>query len=99
MFTLTKTILDYFQVLGVDSQSNYAILNIAIGLEGLTRAEAERIIELPARTALAYMGGSFSLANNLNQSVILKYPKNTASLVFKGDANDMIKIANRLRNK
>lgn len=73
MFTLTKTKkLDYFQAQGVDSQSNYAILNSAISLEGLTRAEAERIFELPARTALAYMGGTLSLANNLNQSVILK---------------------------
>jgi hypothetical protein len=44
------------------------------------------------------MGGSFALANNLNQPIILKYPENTASLVFKGDAGDMIKTANKLRN-
>jgi hypothetical protein len=39
------------------------------------------------------MDGSFALANNLNQLIILKYPENTASLVFKRDVNDMTKTA------
>lgn len=97
--TLTKKVLDYLRAQGIDSQNFYAILNRAVGLEGLTKTEAEEIIGLPVRAALPYMGGSFALANNLNQPIILKYPENTASLVFKGDANDMIKIANKLRNK
>ena len=95
--TLTKKVLDYLKAQGLDSQNFYAILNRAVGLEGLTKAEAEEITGLPVRAALPYMGGSFALANNLNQPIILKYPENTASLVFKGDANEMIKIANKLR--
>jgi MinD-like ATPase involved in chromosome partitioning or flagellar assembly len=97
--TLTKKVLDYLRAQGIDSQSFYAILNRAVGLEGLTKTEAEEILDLPVRAALPYMGGSFALANNLNQPIILKYPENTASLVFKGDANDMIKTANKLRNR
>ncbi len=96
---ITKKVLDYLQAQGIDSQNFYAILNRAVGLEGLTKNEAEEILDLPVRAALPYMGGSFALANNLNQPIILKYPENTASLVFKGDANDMIKTANKLRNK
>lgn len=96
--TLTKKVLDYLRVQGIDSRNFYAILNRAVGLEGLTKTEAEEILELPVRAALPYMGGSFALANNLNQPIILKYPENTASLVFKGDADDMIKTANKLRN-
>jgi pilus assembly protein CpaE len=95
--TLTKKVLDYLRAQGLNSQNFYAILNRAVGLEGLTKAEAEEIIDLPIRAALPYMGGSFALANNLNQPIILKYPENTASLVFQGDANEMIKIANKLR--
>lgn len=97
--TLTKKVLDYLRAQGIDSKNFYAILNRAVGLEGLTKAEAEEILGLPVRAALPYMGGSFALANNLNQPIILKYPENTASLVFKGDASDMIKTANKLRNK
>ena len=96
--TLTKKVLEYLRAQGIDSRNFYAILNRAVGLEGLTKTEAEEILDLPVRAALPYMGGSFALANNLNQPIILKYPENTASLVFKGDANDMIKIANKLRN-
>jgi pilus assembly protein CpaE len=96
--TLTKKVLDYLRAQGIDSKNFYAILNRAVGLEGLTKAEAEEILDLPVRAALPYMGGSFALANNLNQPIILKYPENTASLVFKGDASDMIKTANKLRN-
>jgi MinD-like ATPase involved in chromosome partitioning or flagellar assembly/ActR/RegA family two-component response regulator len=97
--TLTKKVLDYLRAQGIDSKNFYAILNRAVGLEGLTKAEAEEILGLPVRAALPYMGGSFALANNLNQPIILKYPENTASLVFKGDASDMIKTADKLRNK
>lgn len=95
--SLTKKILDYLQAQGVDSKNIYAILNRAIGLEGLTKAEAEKIIDLPVKTALPYMGGNFALANNLNQPIILKYPEDTAAIVLRENAKDMIKTATDLR--
>lgn len=97
--TLTKKILDYLHAQGIDSRSIYAILNRAVGLEGLTKAEAEKIIGLPIKTAIPYMGSNFALANNLNQPIILKYPADTASIVFKDVASDMIKITGNLRSK
>lgn len=97
--TLTKKILDYLHAQGIDSRNIYAILNRAVGLEGLTKAEAEKIIGLPIKTAIPYMGSNFALANNLNQPIILKYPEDTASIVFRDVASDMIKTATNLRNK
>jgi hypothetical protein len=44
------------------------------------------------------MGGNFALANNLNQPIIVKYPEDTAALVFKDTANGMINTATNLRN-
>lgn len=96
--TLTKKVLDYLQAQGLDSQKIYAILNRAVGLEGLTKNEAEEILNLPVRTALPYMGGNFALANNLNQPIILKYPEDTATIVFKETAGHMIKTAIDLRS-
>ncbi len=61
--TLTKTVWDYLDVQGVDSQKIYAILNRALGLEGLTKTQAEEIIGLPIRTTMPYMAGNFALAN------------------------------------
>ena len=94
---LTKTVWDYFQTQGIDNQKIYAILNRAVGLEGLTKAEAEEIIGLTIKTTLPYMGSNFALANNLNQPITTKYPTDTASIIFKETAGDMVRLARRLR--
>jgi len=94
---LTKTVLEYFHAQNVDEQSIYAILNRAVGLEGLTKAEAEKILGFTIKTTLPYMGSNFTLANNLNQPITIKFPTDTASIIFKETAGDMIKLARRLR--
>jgi len=96
---LTKTVWDYLQTQGIDNQSIYAILNRAVGLEGLTKAEAEQIIGLTIKTTMPYMGSNFALANNLNKPITIKYPTDTASIIFKETAGDMVKTARRLRAK
>lgn len=94
---LTKTVWDYLKIQGVENQTVYAILNRAVGLEGLTKAEAETIIGLEIKKTLPYMGSNFALANNLNQPITLKYPTDTASIVLKDTAEDMVKTTRRLR--
>jgi pilus assembly protein CpaE len=92
---LTKTVWDYLHGQGIDAKMIYAILNRAVGLEGKTKTEAEAIIGFPIRTTLPYMGSNFSLANNQNQPISTKYPQDTASIVFKTTAEDMVKAARR----
>jgi pilus assembly protein CpaE len=94
---LTKTVWEYLHQQGIDMQNVYAILNRAVGLEGLTKTEAEGIIGFPIKTTLPYMGSNFALANNLNQPIITKYPKDTATIIFKDTAGDMVKLARQLR--
>jgi len=94
---LTQTVRLYLQSQGIDSQKIFTILNRAVGLEGATKAEAEAIIGLPIKTTMPYMGGNFTLANNQNQPIATKYPTDTASIIFKGLAVDMIKAAHQVR--
>jgi len=94
---LTKTVWDYLQAQGIDNRKIYAVLNRAVGLEGLTKTEAEGIIGLPIKTTMPYMGSNFALANNLNQPITIKYPTDTASIILKETATDMVKLARRLR--
>jgi len=94
---LTKTVWDYLQTQGIEDQNIYAILNRAVGLEGVTKAEAEAIIGFNIKKAMPYMGSNFSLANNLNQPITTKYPTDTASIILKETADDMVKVARRLR--
>jgi len=93
---LTKTVWEYLQEQGIKAQSIYAILNRAVGLEGLTKAEAEESIGFPIRTTMPYLGGNFALANNLNQPFTTKYPGDTASIIFKDTAGDIIKAVSRV---
>ena len=90
---LTKTVWEYLQSQGVGDRSVYAILNRAVGLEGLTKTEAEGIIGIPIKTMIPYMASNFTLANNLNQPITTKYPKDTASIVLKEAAENMVKLA------
>jgi MinD-like ATPase involved in chromosome partitioning or flagellar assembly/CheY-like chemotaxis protein len=94
---LTKTVWDYLKTQGVDSRKIYAILNRAVGLEGVTKAQAEEIIGLPIQKMMPYLGGNFALANNLNQPITIKYPTDTASIIFKETATDTVKLARQLR--
>ena len=96
---LTKTVWDYLQTQGVNSRKVYAILNRAVGLEGLTKTQAEEIIGLPIQKMMPYLGSNFALANNLNQPITIKYPTDTASIIFKETATDMVKLAHRLRDQ
>lgn len=96
---LTKTVWDYLRTQGIDSRKICAVLNRAVGLEGVTKTQAEEIIGLPIKTTMPYMGSNFALANNLNQPITLKYPSDTASIILKETAADMVKLARRLRGQ
>lgn len=96
---LTKTVWEYLKSQGVDNQRIYAILNRAVGLEGVTKSEAEGIIGMPIKMMLPYMGSNFTLANNLNQPITTKYPRDTASIVFKDAAESMVKLVHHLRSR
>jgi hypothetical protein len=94
---LTKTVWNYLQAQGVINQKVYAILNRAVELEGLTKAQVEEIIGLPIKAAMPYLSGDFALANHLNQPITLKYPTDPASILLKETSEDVVKLARQLR--
>jgi pilus assembly protein CpaE len=95
--TLTKTVWEYLQAQGVDPRRVYAILNRAVGLEGLTKAEAEEVIGLEIKFTMPYMASNFTLANNQSLPIIEKFPHDTASVVLKESSSGMVKQAQLLR--
>lgn len=95
--TLTQTVWSYLQTQGVDPRRVYAILNRAVGLEGLTKAEAEQMLGLPIQYAMPYMGGNFSLANNRHEPVAVKFPLDAAALTLNQMADQIAELAQRLR--
>ncbi len=95
--SLTKTVWEYLQSKGVEPARVYAILNRAVGLEGVTKIEAEKIIGLEIKTSMPYLGSNFALANNQHLPFSQKFSKDTAAIVFRETAQEMADLARRLR--
>jgi hypothetical protein len=68
-----------------------------VGLEGLTKAEIEQELGIPIKTSVPYLGGNFSMANNQHLPYSVKFPRDTASIVLKDTAQQMIDAARRVR--
>jgi pilus assembly protein CpaE len=96
--TLTKRLWGYLKELGVTSDRVFALLNRAVGLEGLTKSEAEKILGLEIKLMMPYMMGNFTLANNQHMPIITKFPTDTASMVLKQAALEMSRQAISTKN-
>jgi CheY-like chemotaxis protein len=80
---------------GIDSQRLYVLQNRSIGLEGLTKAELEQMTGLQVQLTIPYMSGNFTIANNRHESVISKFPSDSASLTLKLAARQIAEIGQR----
>ncbi len=90
---LSKIVWDFLQSKGVKAAAMHVILNRAVGLEGLARAEIEKTVGLPIHTAFPYLGGNLSVANDHHQPYALKYPGDTTTIVLNDTARQMIAAA------
>jgi pilus assembly protein CpaE len=95
--SITKTLLEYMKSKGVNMDSVFAFLNRAVGLEGLSKAETENALEIPIRTTVPYLSSNLAFANSHHQPFALKFPKDTASIVFQEAAKEMSILARKLR--
>ncbi|HEY6073673.1 MAG TPA: hypothetical protein VIV15_09835, partial [Anaerolineales bacterium] len=78
--TLTKTLLDFLRSKNVKDQTLFTILNRAVGLEGLSRADVEKALGIDIKTTFPYLA-HFTLANNQHQPFTLKYPTDTTAVI------------------
>lgn len=81
--TLTQVMWNYLETKGLDQRRVYMLMNRAVGLDGLGTSDAERIIGMPIKATVPYMGGSFSLANNQHLPVLKKMPNDTAAMMLE----------------
>jgi pilus assembly protein CpaE len=96
--SLTKTLLDYLKNKGVHSDSIFTILNRAVGLEGLSKVEAENALGIKINIAMPYLGTNFAFANGHHQPYSLKFPRDTAAIIFQDTAKEMAMLAQKLRS-
>jgi CheY-like chemotaxis protein len=94
---LTKTVWDFLQANGVQPAAAFVVLNRAVGLQGMSRPEAEKILDLPIRAAMPYLSENMSLANNQHHPYAMNFPTDTATIILKDTAQQMVSLAQRLR--
>jgi pilus assembly protein CpaE len=91
--TLTHKLWDYLSSQGCTPLKAFPILNRAVGLEGVTKQEAEKILGLDIKLTVPYLGGNFTLSNNQHMPLVVKFPNDTASLMLKQAALEMSRQA------
>jgi pilus assembly protein CpaE len=94
---LTLSVCEYLKAKGIDPAKMYAIQNRAVGLEGLTRADLEKKVGLPVRVTMPYMGDNFTVANNRNEPIIARSPNDSASLLLKQIAQQMMEMGTKVK--
>jgi pilus assembly protein CpaE len=96
---LTQTLLTYLRDKGISSDAIYPILNRVGGLEGLSKADVENAIGMEVRVSFPYLGTNFAFANSHHQPFSLKFPQDTASIIFQDAAREMASLAQAVRTK
>lgn len=95
--SLTETILDYLQSKGVGEGALYPILNRHSGLEGLSKREAEKQLDITIKSVIPYLDTNFAFANSQHRPYTIKFPNDTASIIFQDSAREMAALARSLR--
>jgi Flp pilus assembly CpaE family ATPase len=96
---LTRKAWKFLLDQGIERDRLFPILNRAVGLEGITKAEAEKILGFEIRLTIPYMMENFALANNRNIPISVKLPNDTISILLKQAAVEMPKQAIKVQDK
>jgi pilus assembly protein CpaE len=95
--TLTKTVWEYLKAQGLDLKQVYMLINRSVGLEGLSKSDAERILDMNIRATTPYLGGTFSLANNQHLPILIKMPTDTAAMMIDQMSREIMETARHNR--
>lgn len=96
--SLTDTVLGYLETKGISQEMIYTILNRHASLEGLSKREAETMLGIQINAAIPYLGPNFGFANSQHRPFTLKFPTDTASIIFHESAREMIELARKRRS-
>jgi MinD-like ATPase involved in chromosome partitioning or flagellar assembly/CheY-like chemotaxis protein len=93
--TLTKTVWEYLESQGLDAKKVYMLINRSTGSEGLSKSDAERILNTNIRATIPYLSGTVSLANNQHLPLLVKMPNDTAALMIDQISHEILDTAHR----
>lgn len=89
--TITKMVLDFLSRKGQNKKNVFPLINRAVGLEGLPKREVDEIIGYEITGNIPYIRGNFSLANNSNLPIHIKFPDNIVSIALHEIGQSILK--------
>lgn len=86
---LTETVWNYLREQGLQPRQMYALINRAVGHEGLSKPEVEDRLNLDIQMVIPYTNVNFTMANNQYVPYADKFPDDAATLSLMQAANDL----------
>ncbi len=93
--SVTNNVLKFLRSKGQTRNMVYPLINRAVGLEGLSKQEVDKIIGYEITGNIPYIRGDFSLANNSNLPIHLKFPDNIVSIALREISQNLIERMNK----
>ncbi len=87
---LTKITLKYLESQGVIRQRMFPVLNRAVGLEGMNRAELEAELGLKVAGLIQHLDINFTLANNQHQPLVNHVRNESIRFVFRDLGTELL---------
>jgi MinD-like ATPase involved in chromosome partitioning or flagellar assembly len=72
-----------------------AIQNRSIGLEGLSRTEAEKLIEIPIQFSIPHLAENLAVASNRHEPFALRFPNDATAMTFQIIADQLVETADK----
>lgn len=94
----TRAAWEYLQARDIPERNVYLLMNRARLLDAVSKAEAERTIGLPVRSAIPYMGENLPLTNHQHVPFVRHFPADAAALALKRTAQEVAEAARARRN-
>lgn len=93
--TNTQIVLEYLKTMGVDFSRIYAVQNRSVGLHGMSKPEAEKMIGIPIQLAIPYLGDNLTVANNRHEPFLTRFPEDATSLAFQKITSDIVEMPDK----
>jgi MinD-like ATPase involved in chromosome partitioning or flagellar assembly/CheY-like chemotaxis protein len=95
---LTKIVWKYLQSKGISNDRAYPILNRVVGFEGLSKSDVEGSLGVKVQATLPYLSGNLLVANNQHVPFVVKFPNDTAAMILKESAAQIIALSRQVRD-
>jgi len=95
---LTRGAWEFLKARDVQAYSVYLLMNRSRLLDAVSKAEAERTIGLPVRSAIPYMGENLSLTNHQHVPFVRHFPTDAAAIALKRTAKEIVEAARHRRD-